>query len=345
MSSAPAPSPFRLGVLDQSPIRAGATPADAVRETLELADLAEKLGYHRYWLAEHHNSGGLAGAAPEILIGHVAARTKAMRVGSGGVMLSHYAPLKVAETFRMLSMLHPGRIDLGLGRAPGSDQATAQALAYGHALLPIEAFPHQLADVVNFLGDGFAPDHPFAAIRAMPEGAPMPELWLLGSSDQSAAYAAHFGFRFSFAQFIAGVSGAEVAGAYRAHFQPSAHTPAPEVSLGISVLVAETEAEAKRLGASRDLWLVRLAQGQREPFPSAEEAASYPYRPRERAYLEANRGRSVVGAPEQVRDRLMALAAEYGAQEVIAVTITHDPAARRRSYRLLAEACGLKPRA
>ncbi len=335
---------LRLSVLDQTPVRAGATPAQAVAETLALAALAERLGYHRYWLAEHHNSGGLAGAAPEILIGHVAALTRKMRVGSGGVMLSHYSPLKVAETFRMLETLHPGRIDLGVGRAPGSDQVTARALAYGHALLPIEAFPHQLADLTGFLGGTLAPDHPFADIHAMPEGAGMPELWLLGSSDQSAAYAAHFGFRFSFAQFIAGESGAAVAAAYRRHFVPSAHTAQPEVSIGLSVLVADSEAEARRLGASRDLWLVRLFKGERGPFPSVEEALSYPYSDRERAYLESNRGRSVVGAPEQVRARLEALAADYGAGEIVAVTITHDPAARERSYTLLAEACGLKAR-
>lgn len=193
---------LRLSVLDQSPIRQGATPTQAIQETLELAQVCDQLGYHRYWLAEHHATGGLAGSCPEILIGQVAAKTQHLRVGSGGVMLSHYSSLKVAEHFRMLEALFPGRIDLGIGRAPGSDQKTAQALQHGPGSLPIEYFPRQIADLVGFLNNQLEPQHPFAGIEAMPTGASSPPLWLLGSSDQSAAYAAHFGCRFAFAHFI-----------------------------------------------------------------------------------------------------------------------------------------------
>src|SRR5881296_4587329 len=191
-----------LGVLDQSPVRSGGSVADALHETLDLAELCDRLGYRRYWLAEHHSTKGLAGSSPEVLIGQVAARTSRMRVGSGGVMLQHYSPLKVAESFRVLETLFPGRIDLGIGRAPGSDRLTAQALAHGPGALGIEYFPNQIADLIGFLHNQVAPDHAFAAIRAMPVGPSAPEVWLLGSSAESASFAAHFGTAFSFAHFI-----------------------------------------------------------------------------------------------------------------------------------------------
>ena len=204
-----------LGVLDQSPIRSGASPADAIQETLVLAEHADRLGYSRYWLAEHHSSGGLAGTAPEVLIGQVAARTSRIRVGSGGVMLSHYSPLKVAESFRVLEALFPGRIDLGIGRAPGSDQRTARALRYGPGGVPLEHFPQQLADLIGFLHDELPAGHPFQGVRAMPAGPTAPPLWILGSSGDGAALAAHFGTAFSFAHFINAVGGVEATQAYR----------------------------------------------------------------------------------------------------------------------------------
>ena len=192
----------RLSVLDQSPIRAGCAPADALRETLELANFCDRTGYHRYWLAEHHSTGGLAGSAPEIMIGQVAQRTRNLRVGSGGVMLNHYSSLKVAEAFRVLEALFPGRIDCGIGRAPGSDGLTASALAHGPGTLGIEHFPAQIQDLRGWLTGEMPEDHRFRQVEAMPTGATAPELWLLGSSDQSAAYAAWFGCAFSFAHFI-----------------------------------------------------------------------------------------------------------------------------------------------
>ena len=329
---------MKLSVLDQSPIRAGGTPAQAVAETLELARAADRLGYERYWLAEHHSSQGLAGTVPEILIARVAAETKDIRVGSGGVMLSHYAPLKVAETFRMLETLYPGRIDLGIGRAPGSDQRTASALQHGPGALGIEHFPAQIAELMGFLADELPANHPFAGIHAMPTGEGIPEFWLLGSSDQSAAYAAYFGCAFSFAHFINDEGGAAIMTAYRQHFRPEGRLVAPQGSIGVFVLCAETEAAAQRLAASRDLWRLRLDQGILGPIPPVEEALAYPYNERELARVAQNRRRQIVGAPEQVRERLLALAASYAVEELVVVSICFDFTARMRSYELLAEA-------
>jgi len=330
-----------LSVLDQSPIRAGATPGQAIHETLELAQACERLGYHRYWLAEHHSSGGVAGSTPEILIGQVAARTFRIRVGSGGVMLSHYSPLKVAENFRMLETLYPGRIDLGIGRAPGSDQRTAQALAHGPGALGIEHFPDQVADLVAFLHNRLPAGHPFSGVRAMPEGPTVPDLWLLGSSDGSAAVAAFFGTAFSFAHFINADGGEEVMRAYHHRFRPSPSRQAPTGSVAVFTVCADTEAEALRLAESRKLWIVRLHTGRTGPYPTVQEAQDYRYNGHELAILEHGRRRTIAGAPEQVRDRLLALGADYGVDEFVILTITEDFKSRLRSYEPLAEAFGL----
>jgi luciferase family oxidoreductase group 1 len=335
---------MRLSVLDQSPIKSGSTPSEAVQETLELAQVAERLGYHRYWLAEHHSSSGLAGASPEVLIGQVAARTSRIRVGSGGVMLSHYSPLKVAECFRMLETLFPGRIDLGIGRAPGSDPLTARALQPAAGGLGLDRFPEQIADLVGYLGDCLPANHPFARVRAMPAGPTAPNVWLLGSSDQSAIYAAHFGLGFSFAHFINADGGAAVTRAYREHFRPSAAFSEPRASVAVFAVCADSDAEARRLAQSRDLFILRLYTGRMGPYPSVEEAEAYPYNPHEEAIVRQVRGRSVAGTPEQVRERLMHLAAEYAADELVVVTITHDPKARLHSYELLAGASELERR-
>jgi luciferase family oxidoreductase group 1 len=333
-----------LSVLDQSPVRSGGTPADAIRETLELAEHADRLGYHRYWLAEHHSTPGLAGSTPEVLIGQVAARTAGIRVGAGGVMLTHYSPLKVAENFRTLETLFPGRIDLGIGRAPGSDPLTAQALRHGPGALGLEHFPAQIADLIGFLHDGLPPDHPFSGVHAMPAGPGAPELWLLGSSGESAACAAQLGLAFSFAHFINSEGGAAVTRAYRESFRPSRAFPAARGSVAVFAVCAETEAEAWRLAQSRDLFLVRLYTGRPGLYPSVEEAEAYPYTFRDRLIAEQTRKRCVAGEPAQVRDRLLELAAEYGVEELVIVTITHDVKARLRSYELLARAFGLEPR-
>jgi luciferase family oxidoreductase group 1 len=332
---------MRLSVLDQSPIRSGGTGADAIHETLELAQVCERLGYHRYWLAEHHSSRGLAGTSPEVLIGQVAARTSRIRVGSGGVMLSHYSALKVAEQFRVLETLFPGRIDLGIGRAPGSDQRTAWALASGGGR-DIEQFPRQIADVVAWLHDRLPDQHPFGGVRAMPAGPTAPEVWLLGSSDASALYAADQGLAFSFAHFINADGGPEVTRLYRERFCPSPELAAPLASVAIWAVCADTEEEARRLARCRELSLLRLYTGRYGPFPSVEEAETFPYTARDLAIIEHARGRTVAGTPEAVREQLETMARLYEVDELVVVTITHDFKARVRSYELLADAFGLR---
>jgi luciferase family oxidoreductase group 1 len=330
-----------LGVLDQSPIRSGGTAAEAIQETLVLAEHADRLGYSRYWLTKHHSSGGLAGAAPEVLMGQVAARTTRIRVGSGGVMLSHYSPLKVAENFRVLEALFPGRIDLGIGRAPGSDQRTARALRHGPGAVPLEHFPQQLADLIGFVHDELPPGHPFTGVRAMPAGPSAPPIWILGSSGDGAALAAHFGTAFSYAHFINALGGVDAMRAYREGFRPSPRLASPQANVAVFALCADTDEEAERLARCRDLFIVRLYTGRFGPFPSVEEAEAYPYSAPELAIVAEARRRTVAGTPDRVKARLEALAEEYGVDELIIVTITHDFKARLRSYELLAEAFGL----
>ncbi len=267
--------------------------------------------------------------------------TSTMRIGSGGVMLSHYSALKVAETFRMLETLYPGRIDPGLGRAPGSDYVTARALAHGPGALGIEEFPRQIQDLLAYLRDEVPSGHPFAGVSAQPRGATNPEPWLLGSSDQSALYAAYFGLSFSFAHFITDRMGPEIMAAYRAQFRPSAWLAQPQGSIGVAVICAATEAEAERLAKSRDLSRLRMEQGILRPFPSVEEAEAYDYSREERLRIAMNRRRQVIGSPAQCKAQLLALGEKYGVEEFVVVTITFDFATRFKSYELLAEAFGL----
>ena len=332
---------LRLSVLDQSPVREGVTPRQALLETIELARHVDALGYRRYWLAEHHSSPGLAGTAPEIMVARVAAETQHLRVGSGGVMLNHYSSLKVAEQFRVLEALYPGRIDLGIGRAPGSDQLTAIALQHGPGALGIDQFPNQIADLLAFLEGRMPSEHPFSRIRVMPAGDTNPEVWLLGSSDQSAIFAAYFGCPFSFAHFISDESGPAIMEAYRQRFRPSPRLAAAQGSIGVFVICAEDAAEARRLAASRDLWRLRQRRGILAPFPPPGDALAYPYSEAELRELTYHRRRQVVGTPDEVKARLTALAESYGVGEVVVLTICHDFAARKRSYALLADAFGL----
>lgn len=341
---------IRLSVLDQSPIRKDGSAATAVAETIALAKACDRLGYFRYWLAEHHNSNSFAGSCPEILIGRVAQETKHIRVGSGGVMLTHYSPLKVAEQFRMLEVLNPGRIDLGIGRAPGSDQLTARALQAGPQGWSIDAFPSQVHLVRQFLDDAagkaaFADDHPYRGIHAMPRGEGRPEMWLLGSGMHSAVYAAELGLGFSHAYFINTEGSEDACEEYRRRFKPSDAFPSPRISLGVAALAAETEEEARKLSASRNLWVVRLLTGRPIPFPSPEEALSYSFSDQETKLLQSVESRSIVGTPQQVRARLLVLAQSHGAEELVVVTITYDYASRLKSYELLADAFSLAPAA
>ena len=337
---------LKLSVLDQSPISAGRTARDAFDETVALARLAERLGYTRYWLAEHHNTTALAGSAPEVLIARVAGATETLRVGSGGVMLQHYSPLKVAETFRVLATLFPGRIDLGIGRSPGSDQRAAIALAQGHPM-PIERFPDQLRDLASFLHDDVPADHPFRGVRALPEPPAAseqqakpdaPEIWLLGSSDQSAAYAARLGFAFSFAHFINPHGSLAVLHEYRDSFSPSPYLPEPRASLAVRVICAETDEEAQRLSSSFALARLHFHRGRLIPLPTVEEALAYPYDEVERAQMEQVMSGVFIGSPESLKPRLEQMALAHGVDELVVITLIHGAAERRRSYELLAEA-------
>lgn len=335
---------LRLSVLDQSPVRPGATPRQAVLETVQLARLADRLGYHRFWVSEHHNTPFLAGTTPEVLIAHLAGQTARIRLGSGGVMLPHYSALKVAENFRMLETLFPGRIDLGIGRAPGSDRFTAHVLNPGNQFSD-EEFAEQLMDLKAFLLDEEVPDTIHAKVKAMPQAATVPEPWLLSSSGQSGLYAAHLGMAFSFAQFINPNGGPKLMQLYRDRFKPSAFFPEPTANVAVFVLCADTEEKAQRLRVAMELQMLRIEQNRRGAFPSYEEASSYDYSPEERGRLAYNRGRILSGTPAQLREQLTEVARSYQVEEIVVVTITADFQDRLRSYELLAEAFELAPAA
>jgi luciferase family oxidoreductase group 1 len=328
---------MRLSVLDQSPVISGHTPAQAVHETIRLVKAAEQLGYHRYWLAEHHSITALADPCPEILLARVVAETSRIRVGTGGVLLPYYSPLKVAEQFRMLEALYPGRIDLGIGRAPGGDQVTA--LAMGEGRYPgAEHFPEQVQYLVAYLDGALPPDHPFAGVKVMPAGRTAPEVWLLGSSDYSGALAAQLGLRFAFAHFISADGGDAVMRDYQHRFEPSRREPAPQALLCVFVICADTSAEAERLAASIDLRRLNTDHGVNAPVPTAEEARVYPYTEADRRRIAHHRRRVVLGEPGAVRDRLIEMQEQFRADELMAITITGDYASRLKSYELLAGA-------
>ena len=338
------PTPLPLSLLDLTPIPAGSSTAAALRDAVALAQHADRLGYERVWYAEHHNSPGLASGAPEILIGHVAGQTAAIRVGAGGVMLPNHAPLKIAETFRLLETLHPGRIDLGLGRAPGTDTLTAFALRRSEAALVADNYPELLEELVAFDDAAFPADHPFQAIRPVPVDTKLPPLWLLGSSGFSARLAAETGLGFAFAAHING-RGAEVAlRDYRQSFVPSVRYPAPRSILTVSVTVGETPEHAAELALVNDLLLLRLRTGQLGAYPSLEEATRYPFTPAERELIAAMPMRSLVGDVTAVHRQIVELVERTTADEVMVTTFLADPADRRRMLTELAAAFGLEAR-
>jgi len=335
---------MRLAVLDQSTVVTGRTPAESIRETLVLARHCEALGYSRYWLAEHHNSEAVAGAAPEVLMAAIAATTKTIRVGSAGIMLPHYSSLKVAEQFRVLEAIAPGRIDMGLGRAPGSDGLTAHALN-PNAATAADNFPAQVRDLLAWVaGAPLVDKHPFRSIVAQPAGPTAPEAWILGSSDYGAQVAAHFGLPYCFAHFITDGQGcAEAIDLYRHNYRPSERHPAPYASVCVWSLAAETEAEAEWQYSARALWRLSRDRGVFVATPSPEEAAAHAWTETERARAERNRAHAIVGTGPQVVARLQALADEVGVDEVAILSTAHDPAVRRASYALIADAAGLRP--
>lgn len=330
---------LQLSVLDQSTVCTGRTPASSIQETLALARHCEDAGYRRYWLAEHHNSASQAGTAPEVLMAAIAATTRRIRVGSAGVMLPHYSALKVAEVFRVLEAIAPGRIDMGLGRAPGSDGQTAYALNPA-ADTAADHFPAAVRDLLAWVSGGtLLEGHPFAAVQAQPAGPGAPEPWILGSSTYGAQVAAYFGLPYCFAHFITDGRGAEEAlDAYRSLFRPSTRCPEPHAALAAWALACETGAEAERQFASRALWRLGRDRGVFAPLPSPDEAAAYPWTEAERARAARLREAALLGTGEEVGQLLRRLAEAHGVEEVAVITTVHDPAVRRRSYSLLADA-------
>ena len=333
------PSDLRLSILDQSPISEGSTGAQALANTIDLARLADEQGYHRYWVAEHHGGPMLAGPSPEALIGPIAAATSRLRVGSGGVMLPHYSPFKVAETFSVLSGLYPGRIDLGLGRAAGTDPLTTFALQRDRNHAGPDDFPQQLAELLAYLDDTLPAEHPFARLAGVLPGRPEgPEPWLLGSSPQSALWAAELGLPYAYADFI-NPEGSAITASYRERFAASARLDAPRTAVAVWSICAETDEEAQRLASSSRMAMTLLRRGRLIAVPPVEQALRFL---ESEGKTRAGGRRMVLGSPATVRAGLEEAARAYGAEEVIVVTITHDHAARRRSYELIADAFGLR---
>jgi len=343
---------FALNALDQSAIVTDTNATQAVAETVALAEYLDAMGYRRFWLAEHHNTSAFAGAAPEILIAHIASRTKNICVGSGGVMLPHYSPMKVAEQFRMLASLSGGRIDLGLGRAPGGDPKTAAALQPGPKSWPPEVFPQQVEMLIQFLEDangligdagGFPEDHPYQGIHAQPMGQESVPVYMLGSGGDGAYHAAQFGLPYVYAHFINPDNLDTALAAYRDNFKPSRQCPAPKVMLATSVLAAETEEEAAYLARPRNIWATQLMQNKGGRFPTLQEAQDWQLTPQDQAILPQIENRGFTGATDKVIEKLSDTVKKYAIDEVFALTLIPDLEARKTSYRLLAEAAGLAP--
>jgi luciferase family oxidoreductase group 1 len=333
---------MRLSVLDQSTASKGRTQDAAIRETLELARHCDALGYHRFWVSEHHNSGTIAGTAPEVIMAAIAATTARIRVGSAGVMLPHYSALKVAEQFRVLEAIAPGRIDLGIGRAPGSDQMTAYALNPNPQNV-LDQFPQQVQELQRWVSGTPLPEgHPFHRIVAQPTGPSSPEMWILGSSDYGAQLAAYFGLPYAFAYFFSEGTGVEQAlELYRKNYRPSEMNPKPSATICVWALAGDTEEEALHQYKTRERAIIDRRQGIRLPLMAPEEAER-PYLAADKATAEKLHRKAIVGSSDQVAARLNVLAKSLDLDELVVVTWTYDPAPRHRSYELLAKAFALE---
>jgi luciferase family oxidoreductase group 1 len=339
----PDPHALPLSVLDLSPVPSGSRASRSLRHTVELAQHAERYGYERFWVAEHHSLPSVSSSSPAVMIGAVAAATQRIRVGSGGIMLPNHSPLTVAETFRVLAGLHPDRIDLGIGRAPGTDQLTAYALRRSREALAADDFPQQYGELVAYI-DGFPDGHPFTPITAMPDDVPLPPVWILGSSLFGGRAAAAFGTRFAFAGHFGSVDPAEAVDGYRSGFEPSTRagsTTEPRVMLAVAAIVADTEERARQLALANALSMALLRTNRPGPLPSPDEAAAHRWTEAERQIAESSRRFISVGTPDQVADDLRRRAAHATADELIVTTNVHDPMERIRSYELLASAFGL----
>jgi luciferase family oxidoreductase group 1 len=331
-----------LSVLDLCFVTSQTPPRQALAHSIALAKYADQLGYQRYWLAEHHSLPSVASSVPEIMIGQIAAVTKSIRVGSGGVMLTNHAPLLVAERFKMLEALFPGRIDLGLGRAPGTDQVTAYALRRHLEERPGDDFLERLQELILWESREFPSNHPFNNVYAMPSDAPLPPIWLLGSSGYSAELSAMMGTGYAFAHHFSDYDGVSALMSYRQNFKPSGWRGDPYAIACVAAIIADSDQEADRLASSWDLNWLRRRRGELLPYPSPQEAMSYPYSAEERRRLEAHRERLFVGAPQTVKQRLEAFIAATKADEIMVTSPIFDHEARLHSYALLANAWGLK---
>lgn len=325
-----------LSVLDVSPVASGSSGAGALQRSTELAKFTDELGFKRYWLAEHHNAPLMASSAPHVMAEHIAGATQAIRVGSGGVMLRNYAPLHVAEAFRTLEALHPGRVDLGIGRAAGADALTAKAMMQRSD--SEQDFQSLIEELLGFLSDSFPEDHPFRHIVAVPTGVPAPELWILGSNKSTALLAARMGLRFAFAHLFQPAAAVDALRAYASCFCPSAYLDKPTALIAVSAVCAETDAIAADLALPVQLALVRMQQGQLSPLSTVDEASAYAFSQRERELIEAGRNRLFIGSPGTLRNQLTNLAAQAAVSEIMISTWMHDHNHRRRSYELLAKA-------
>jgi len=333
---------LKLSVLDQSPVRKGATAEQAVRETIALAIYTEELGYTRFWVSEHHNTGSLAGSTPEVLLAYLASQTKTIRLGSGGVMMPNHSALKVAENFRMLEALAPGRIDLGMGRAPGTDRLTASLLNPSNHFSE-QDFIEQLSDLQNYFHDTGEPGTPQGRIRAIPQVKVVPDMWLLSSSGQSGLFAAHFGMGFSFAHFINPVGGPAAVHQYKERFKPSLDMDQPQANMAIFVFCSEDEEKIAQHKAVMDHRFIQLERGAGITSLGYEDVKDAVYTLNEQDRIRYNRQRVVAGTPKMVKERLTILAENYGVDEIIAVTIAEDFDDRLQSYKLLADLFELKP--
>ena len=326
-----------LSVLDLVPLSSGSTSAAALQGAVEIARTVDRLGFERLWYAEHHNMPGIATTTPEIMIAHVGQVTRRVRLGAGGVMLPNHSSLKVAESYRLLEALHPGRIDLGIGRAPGTDQLTAVALRRSRSAPLADDFLAQLEELTGFGADSLPPGHPFAKVRAMPDDVSLPPIWLLGSSDYSANVAAQLGLGFAFAGHFSPDSPERPMRLYRERFRPGA-LDAPHSILALSVFCADEEAVAQRMASSVLLAFAQLRSGRAGRMPSPEEALAHRYSAEEEAGIAQFRRLQITGTPEAVRLGIERMAALTLADEVMIATHAHDPQARVRSYELIARA-------
>lgn len=333
-------APFALSLQDLAPIAQGSSTPEAMAETIKLAQAADTLGYERLWYAEHHGMPSIASSVPEILIGSAAAATRQIRVGSGGVMLLNHAPLRIAEAYRTLEALHPGRIDLGLGRAPGGDGYAMRALRSGGG----EEFSNYLAELMAFDEDSFPPDHPFSRVPVSPGGVRLPPKWLLGSSGASAQAAGQLGFGYAFAAHFSHTPAAPAFAAYRAAFEPSEDFPEPRTILCLSVIAAPTEEEAKYLSSSQAVNWARFLTGEQRQLTPPEEALAHKLTPQQEQIIAHQSSLWLIGSAEQMAETISAKAAEAGADEVMITTTIHSYELRRRSFALLAQALGVAPR-